>query len=232
MATTEGLRRDHGEGRSGSSAATWSAYGAAAAPPPAATNSTPATGGTNGRWRREPGAGAETAGRGSEVEAQRQAVDSRGAQPEEEPRGLARRASNCSGSAPPSTLPAEDPPSSQAGGTPHPRRERGDPSNPPDFRVEQASVTAAGSAAENHAGNETTCAPGGARGNEGAMGDGQVTEGATADMPGPSASQQARTDPLPRAQPTDPVRQWWRTPPSVMKKRPEQARRGQKHAVQ
>ncbi|CAI5491772.1 unnamed protein product [Closterium sp. Naga37s-1] len=82
----------------------------------------------------------ELAAQGSKEEAQQQAARSRGARPDEEPRGLARHASNCFGSAPPSPpeppsiLPAEDPPSSQAGDTPHPRHEHGDPSNPPDPR--------------------------------------------------------------------------------------------------
>ncbi|CAI5506256.1 unnamed protein product [Closterium sp. Naga37s-1] len=97
---------------------------------------------------------------------------------------------------------------------------------------EQASETAAGSAVESRAGDETTCTPGEPRGNGGETGGGQVTGGVRADLPGPSASQQARTDPPLRAQPTEPGRQWWRTPPSVTKQKPEQARRGQKRAVQ
>ncbi|CAI5535697.1 unnamed protein product [Closterium sp. Naga37s-1] len=110
----------------------------------------------------------EPAGSKPEAGVRRQAADSRGAQPVEEPQGRARRASNNSGSAPPSPhappsrLPAVDLPSSQAGGTPHHRHARGDPSSPPDRRVGQASEFAVGSAVESLAGAETSRAPDGA----------------------------------------------------------------------
>ncbi|CAI5522052.1 unnamed protein product [Closterium sp. Naga37s-1] len=238
LAATEGLWRDHGERRVGQHLNQQQRVETVSK---AVELSESRLGNTDGdesqeqvpRQREK-----ELAAHGSGEEGQRQAAGSQGAQPDEEPRGLARRASNCSGSAPPypheppSTLLAEDPPSSRAGGTPHPRHEHGDPSNPPDLRGEQASATVADNAVETHAGDETTCAPGGARGNGGATSDGRATEGVTVDLLGPSASQQVRTDPPPRAQPTEPVRQWWRTPPSVMKQRPEQARRGQKRAAQ
>ncbi|CAI5521899.1 unnamed protein product [Closterium sp. Naga37s-1] len=159
----------------------------------------------------------EPAGREPVVGVQRPAADSRGAQPGEEPHGLAKRASNCPDSAPPVpgalplTPPAEDPPSSQAGGTPHHHRARGDHASPPDHRDERASETAGGITVENHAGDVTTCAPGEARGNGGETGVGPVTGGVTADPPGPAASQQGRTDLPQRLQPTGPGRQWWRT---------------------
>ncbi|CAI5529538.1 unnamed protein product [Closterium sp. Naga37s-1] len=155
----------------------------------------------------------------------RQAADSRGAQAGVEPQGPARRASNCSGSAtpsprvPPSTPPAEDLPSSPAGGTPHHHRARGNPSSPPDHRGEQASEAAAGNAVENHGGDETTGDPGVAQGNEDETGGGQVTGVVTAGLPGPSVPQQARTDPPLRAQPREPGRQWWRTPPAATAQR-------------
>ncbi|CAI5491308.1 unnamed protein product [Closterium sp. Naga37s-1] len=175
---------------------------------------------------------------GSGGEAQQQAAGLGGAQLDGEPRGLARRAANCSGSAPPSppeppsTLPAEDPPSSQAGDTPHPRHEHGNPSNPLDPRGEQASATVAGTAVETHAGDEMICGPGGERGNGAATSDGQATEGVTVGLQEPPPSQRERTDPPARAQPTEPVRQWWRTPPLVTKQRPAQAGRGQKRSAQ
>ncbi|CAI7918046.1 unnamed protein product [Closterium sp. NIES-54] len=180
----------------------------------------------------------ELAAPGSGGEAQQQAAGWGGAQPDGEPRGLARRAANCSGSAPPSppeppsTLPAKDPPSSQAGDTPHPRHEHGNPSNPLDPRGEQASTTVAGTAVETHAGDEMICGPGGERGNGAATSDGQATEGVTVGLQEPPPSKQEQTDPPPQAQPTEPVRQWWRTPPLVTKQRPAQAGRGQKRSAQ
>ncbi|CAI5535081.1 unnamed protein product [Closterium sp. Naga37s-1] len=160
---------------------------------------------------------------------QLQAVDSSGARLDEEPHGQARCASNCSGSAlpspraPPSTLPAKDPPSSRADGTPHHLRVRGDLSSHHDRWGEQSSEIADGNAVENRGGVVTTHAPGGARENGGETGGGQATGGVTADPPGPSTSQQARTGPVPWAQSGEPGHQWWRTPPAATKQRPEQA---------
>ncbi|CAI7782508.1 unnamed protein product [Closterium sp. NIES-54] len=76
------------------------------------------------------------------------------------------------------------------------------------------------------------CVPRGERGNGAATSDGQVTEGVTAGLQEPPPSQRERTDPPPQAQPTEPVRQWWRTPPLVTKQRPAQAGRGQKCSAQ